>query len=178
MKDLTIKIAHSPADQALCREVRREVFIEEQGVPASIEIDEYEDKADHFLALLGGKPVGAGRMRIKKSYAKFERIATLKVLRGTGIGRQIMELMQKHARRSYPEYLPAMHAQQEAVGFYEKLGWIAVGDTFYEANIPHRVLILPPEDQSVIKRLRLWQDSEVREDIKAYLRTLGSSATS
>ncbi len=171
MNDLTVKVAANPEDQSLCREVRRQVFIEEQGVPASIEIDEYEDKADHFLALFDGKPVGAGRMRIKKSYAKFERIAALKEVRGTGVGRKIMELMQVHARQYYPEYLPAMHAQQDAVGFYQRLGWVAVGGTFYEADIPHRVLILPPEDSSTIQRLRLWQDSEVREDIKTYLRT-------
>ena len=30
-----------------------------------------------------------------------------------------------------------LHAQESAIGFYEKLGYDAVGERFIEADIPH-----------------------------------------
>ena len=157
---------------ALCREVRRQVFIEEQGVPVATEIDGHENESIHFLAMIEKKPVGAGRLRLKKSYVKFERIATLKDHRGQGIGRILMEKMLSYALQRFPNYLPAMHAQESAVGFYVKLGWVPIGAEFPEANIPHRVLIYPPRNLEVIQQLKIWNDPHCREDIRAHLRTI------
>lgn len=171
-KDSKINVlsANEPKLLELVMRIRREVFIDEQGVPEEIEVDEYEEQSHHFLATVDGAPAGAGRMRTKKSYAKFERIATLQEFRGAGVGRAIMEFMQSFAREKYPQYLPAMHAQRDAIGFYLKLGWVEVGEVFYEADIPHRVLILPPQEKTQIKQLLLWNDPEVRPDIKDYLK--------
>jgi predicted GNAT family N-acyltransferase len=149
VKSLQVKLATTKEEYLWCREIRRTVFIEEQGVPESIEIDEFENGSKHFLVLLDGQPVGAGRFRLKKFYAKFERIATLKSHRGLGIGRKLMETMQAHSSQFYPNFLPAMHAQKSAVNFYLKLGWVAVGEEFFEANIPHQILIYP---QEILKR--------------------------
>jgi predicted GNAT family N-acyltransferase len=121
---------------------------------------------------LDGKPVGTGRLRLKKSYAKFERIATLKNLRGAGIGRSLMDFMEAYALEKHPLYLRAMHAQAEAVGFYLKLDWVAIGEAFIEADIEHRVLIKPPPSKIEIQKLLLWKDPEVRDDIKDYLKSL------
>ena len=63
-----------------------------------------------------------------------------------------------------------MHAQEEAVAFYEKIGWSPVGGTFYEANIPHRVMIDPPKELAAIERLLLWEDPDVAENIKEFLK--------
>ncbi|MFE3729634.1 GNAT family N-acetyltransferase [Nocardia sp. NPDC059154] len=41
--------------------VRMKVFVDEQGVPADIEIDELDETADHFLARLDGRPAGADK---------------------------------------------------------------------------------------------------------------------
>lgn len=172
MQELSVAVAKTPEQRAAAMGIRRQVFIEEQGVPRALEVDDYEDQSEHFLCLAGGVPVGAGRLRLKKSYAKFERIATLKEWRGRGIGRKIMEFMQEHASRNYPRYLPAMHAQGNAVGFYEKLGWIAVGETFKEADIPHRIMVFPPAGRSGVEGLLAWSDPEARQDIRDLLRRL------
>lgn len=172
MKKVEITRVTSPTDYEACLQVRRRVFIEEQGVPASIEIDEFEKEAQHFLARIDTVPVGAGRLRKKKSYAKFERIATLGSHRGYGVGREIMRAMQNFAADRLPEYLPAMHAQNTAIGFYEKLGWIAIGEEFLEADIAHRVLILPPAEPEKIEALKIWHDAESRDDIRDFLKTL------
>jgi predicted GNAT family N-acyltransferase len=143
MAQIEVLIVASESDYAKCLDIRRKVFIEEQNVPEDIEIDEFEQEAVHFLALVDGIPLGTGRLRLKKQYVKFERIATLKEARGSGVGKELMRIMQDYAHAHYPAYVPAMHAQTSAVGFYEKLGWQARGDIFYEAEIPHRLLLLP-----------------------------------
>ena len=43
--------------------VRRKVFVEEQGVPLSLELDELDKTADHFVVYTENTPIGAGRIR-------------------------------------------------------------------------------------------------------------------
>ena len=51
-------------DIATCRELRRIVFIEEQGFAEAVEVDDRDDEAIHLLAQLGGKAVGSARLLI------------------------------------------------------------------------------------------------------------------
>ena len=140
-------------DYQACLKIRRQVFIEGQQVPEEIEIDAYEKQAVHFLAFYEDKPVATGRFRIKKGFLKFERIATLPEFRGKGIARALMLEMQKVGTERYPNYLPAMHAQAEVIPFYEKLGWVVVGERFVEADIQHQAMVLLPPNLSQLKCL-------------------------
>lgn len=147
----TIKIeSTSSPDYQCCLEIRKTVFVEEQGVPAEIEIDQYELHCIHFLTFVDSIPVGTGRLRIKDSIIKFERIATLKSFRGKGVGKQLMEVMLNYAKEHYGHLKPYMHSQLEAVGFYEKLGWISVGEIFYEANIPHLAMVNMKSNKEIV----------------------------
>lgn len=132
-----IFVVSTDADYQQSLEIRREVFVSEQGVPAELEVDEFEQSSVHFLCRLGDVAVATGRLRRKDSYCKFERIATLAAYRGHGYGILLMQFMQDYARAHYPELAPYMHAQTPAVGFYEKLGWRKTGAEFYEAGISH-----------------------------------------
>lgn len=123
-------------------EIRRKVFIEEQSVPEVMEIDQYERECEYFLTFLS-EAVSTGRLRVKPPHIKFERIATLKEFRGRGAGRELLTAMQDFAKHNYPSLIPYMHSQLEAVDFYQKLGWIPLGEIFYEASIPHRAMTLP-----------------------------------
>lgn len=122
--------------------IRKEVFIKEQNVPEEIEIDEFECHSHHFLLTKAAVPVACGRMRLKSSYIKFERIASLKSFRGMGLGKMLMEKMQEFARLNYPELTPYMHSQVDSIAFYEKLGWTKQGEIFFEAGIPHLAMTL------------------------------------
>lgn len=144
---LTIEIATTPNQYQKCLALRREIFILEQNVPESIEVDQYETTATHFLAELDQTPVATGRLRIKNDWIKFERIATSKKHRGSGIGRSLMLYMQEYASKHFSNLTPAMHAQLDAVPFYEKLGWIPQGEIFFEASIPHKLLFLPKSNR-------------------------------
>ncbi len=123
-----------------CMEIRRTVFIQEQNVPESEEIDDHDilndDVADHFLFLKNGCPVGTVRC-LKKGggVLKVGRVAVLKEARGGGIGREMMALTEK----TYPEIVVfALDAQEHAIPFYEKCGYVASGEIFLDAGIRHR----------------------------------------
>lgn len=120
-------------------DVRIEVFVEEQGVPAEIERDEYEAESEHFVAYDDGptpKAVGTTRLRGKDGLAKIERVAVLESARGRGWGERLMDAAEARAReRGFDEAL--LHAQSQVESFYERLGYETVGDEFEEAGIPH-----------------------------------------
>lgn len=170
MKNVFCRLVTTAADHEKCLAIRRQVFIEEQKIPAEIEVDSYETLSSHFLVTSEGQPVATGRLRTKGHFVKFERIASLKSVRGMGTGRVLINGMIDHAIEHYPEYLPAMHAQNSAYGFYEKTGWVPVGAEFMEAGIPHKTMIYPPRDIIRINKLLLWNDPTASEDIKATLR--------
>ena len=57
-------------------------------------------------------------------------------LQGKGIGASMMNFAELVARdKGFRKLI--MHARKTAVGFYEKLGYKAVGDEFIEVTIPH-----------------------------------------
>lgn len=119
--------------------VRRAVFIEEQRVPEELEWDEHDAHAIHALAsTAAGTPIGTGRLL---SDGRIGRMAVLGPFRGRGVGSAILRLLLEAAReRGYPEV--RLHAQTHALRFYAKYGFVAEGDEFIEAGIPHREMVL------------------------------------
>ena len=115
--------------------IRVEVFVDEQQVDPEIELDEFEDTATHVLALKAGQPVATARWRETDEGIKLERFAVLKTVRGQGIGRELVRFILRYIE---PGSLVYLNSQVAAMGFYEKLGFVAEGDIFYEADIPHR----------------------------------------
>jgi predicted GNAT family N-acyltransferase len=146
MSQPVCKLTTTEIEYQQCLAIRRLVFIEEQSVPKEIEIDEYESIANHFLVTIDNQPVATGRLRPKDQLIKFERIASIPTVRGLGAGKVLMNYMLEYALKNYSDYLPAMHAQKSAYGFYEKLGWIPVGEEFTEADIQHQMMIHPSQN--------------------------------
>ena len=121
------------ADRRTLERIRREVFVREQGIPESAEWDPEDATSVHVLATLNRDPVGTGRLN---RAGKIGRIAVLAGLRGRGIGTQILRRLLDEARRLGIRE-PCLHAQVQAVPFYEKLGFARKGGEFDEAGIPH-----------------------------------------
>ena len=122
------------ADLPSLRELRREVFIVEQGVPEAEEWDDADPVSIHLLATLNREPVGTGRL---DPTGKIGRIAVQAGMRGQGVGATILRLLvQEACRQGIRE--PWLHAQLQAVPFYEKQGFRGEGEVFDEAGIPHR----------------------------------------
>ena len=137
VEGLVIVAIGTPGQMKAAHEIRRRVFIEEQNVPEEIELDEDDAHAFHALATLDGKPVGCGRFVEYGDHVKIGRMAVLANLRTSGIGREILEFLMREAReRGYRRAV--LHAQLGAEGFYLKNGYLAIGEVFEEAGIPHR----------------------------------------
>jgi predicted GNAT family N-acyltransferase len=126
----------APEDRAAAYAIRRAVFVEEQGVPPEIERDDLDELAEHALAVLDGRPVGAGRLVARGRTAVIGRMAVLDDARGTGIGAGLLDLLEEVAR-SLGCTEVELHAQLTARGFYGRLGYTAHGEVYQEAGIAH-----------------------------------------
>lgn len=129
--------------------VRFRVFVEEQRVPVEEEIDHYDDRPGerddvvHVLAHVGGIPVGTARLLLDHAepYPHIGRVSVLAEMRGSGVGRRLMEVLHEEARnRSHRGVTLA--AQLHAIPFYERLGYLARGEVFLDAGIEHREMDL------------------------------------
>jgi len=122
--------------------VRKEVFVREQGISAELERDEYDDGPErcvHFL-LTDDEGVAIGTARMKPfdgKSAKLQRIAVLPLWRGRGLGRLLVDAMERQAARGGYRYA-VLDAQVAAAAFYGKLGYEIISDKpFDDAGIEH-----------------------------------------
>jgi predicted GNAT family N-acyltransferase len=117
--------------------IRLAVFVEEQGVPREIEMDEFDAQCIHALAFEDGTAVGTGRLLPD---GHIGRMAILKPWRGRGIGSAILHrLIEAARRRGDREVL--LSAQVHAVGFYRAHGFAPEGEVYEEAGIAHQAMI-------------------------------------
>jgi predicted GNAT family N-acyltransferase len=119
--------------------IRKEVFIIEQQVPINEEYDELDKTAVQFIVYDRDKAVGAARFRIVNQKGKVERVCVLKDYRKKGVGKLMMDAIEQYVKRQglTLEKL-VLSAQLTALPFYEKLGYIAYGDIYLDANIEHK----------------------------------------
>jgi predicted GNAT family N-acyltransferase len=122
--------------------IREKVFIQEQGVPEDMELDEHDPSAKHVLAYQDDLCVGTGRLVGLDSHcAQIGRMAVLSTFRNRGIGKAILSRLIALAKAEGVLTL-MLHSQVSAIPFYAKLGFISQGPIYDEAGIPHRNMIL------------------------------------
>jgi predicted GNAT family N-acyltransferase len=122
--------------------IRTTVFVQEQHVSAADEWDGLDEQAIHFLALsAGGEAIGCARLLHETSgqhnLYHIGRVAILKSFRNQGIGHQLMQFVIAYCKKTAPANTIYLHAQTERRHFYETLGFIAEGNVFMDAGIPH-----------------------------------------
>ena len=128
-------------DIALCRRLRRVVFIEEQGVPEAEEVDDQDEAAIHLLATDEGRALGSARLLILGETGKIGRVCVLAEARGRGIGAALIRAAVE-TFRGLGLRQAKLGAQAHALGFYAALGFEAVGEVYQDAGIAHRDMIL------------------------------------
>jgi predicted GNAT family N-acyltransferase len=139
--DFTILQAIWPKDMPSLQAVREPVFVQEQGVPLEMEWDDDDTMAYHLLAIDGEQnPIGTARLL---GNGQIGRMAVLPEWRGRGVGRALLQGLLSHAEATGIENL-FLHAQTDAEAFYRKAGFTPQGEIFYEADIPHRKMVLGP----------------------------------
>ena len=136
--DYRLRLAHWPRDKDALKQVREAVFVREQRVPVELEWDGLDDQCLHMLAEdPQGNPIGTGRLLPD---GHIGRMAVLKEWRGRGVGAALLRaLMEEGEKRGFREL--ALAAQVQAMSFYEKAGFVAEGEVFDEAGIPHRNMV-------------------------------------
>ncbi|MCF1597555.1 GNAT family N-acetyltransferase [Streptomyces muensis] len=145
-----VRVAGDPADREACFAVRKEVFVVEQGVPQEIEYDAYDAEAVHVLAVRAdGLPLGTGRLLYGEAAAakvggdltvgSLGRLAVTQAARGLGVGAALVRAIEDAARARGLAAVD-LHAQTHALGFYERLGYVAYGPEFPDAGIAHRAM--------------------------------------
>jgi predicted GNAT family N-acyltransferase len=140
---LTVRLAESEADVDTCLRLRWTVFVEEQGVPPSFEVDEHDASgAVHALALRNGVPCGTGRFVLARGVARIGRMAVIDDARGMGAGSALLRFLEEEARkRGARDFV--LSAQVGARRFYERHGYVARGAEFEDAGIQHIEMTRP-----------------------------------
>jgi len=118
--------------------IRHAVFVEEQGVPLAMEHDAADATAVHALAVNRlGLPLATGRLLSPaQGDARIGRMAVIQALRGSGVGRGVLDALLQAARgRGHSQV--TLHAQESAAAFYRRAGFNPTGAPFEEAGITH-----------------------------------------
>jgi YbgC/YbaW family acyl-CoA thioester hydrolase len=119
--------------------IRSAVFVQEQGIPVDREWDDADgEDCVHAVAYNRfGVPLATGRMlEHVPGVAKIGRMAVSQTMRGSGVGRAVLDALMVAAReRGYREAV--LHAQTSAAPFYIRAGFSTRGPMFEEVGIPH-----------------------------------------
>jgi predicted GNAT family N-acyltransferase len=141
-----VNLIANAEDLDLAHRIRFEVFVEEQHVPATDELDAYEAECRHFLARdEAGVPCGTARWRRTPLGIKLERFAVIRSHRGRGVGSALMRTVMSDiaAQPGTEGRLLYLHAQLDAMPLYSKFGFVPTGPMFEECAIRHYKMILP-----------------------------------
>jgi predicted GNAT family N-acyltransferase len=121
--------------------IRLRVFVDEQGVPLDLEIDEH-DRTDagavHALVRDGDATIATGRFfALDPSCVQIGRMAVVRDRRGLGAGACLLDaLILEARRRGFGR--ARLDAQTHAAEFYRKAGFRDDGEPLWDAGILHQ----------------------------------------
>jgi predicted GNAT family N-acyltransferase len=116
--------------------LRHAVFVGEQGVPESLEVDRHDGDATHLVAVDGATVVGTVRLVHSGDTVKLGRLAVAPTARRRGLARALLEASEVWAREQGAARI-VLSAQTYARGLYAAAGYRASGPTYAEAGIEH-----------------------------------------
>lgn len=137
MGKLVYKLVTSERELKEAFEVRKKVFVEEQGISEHLELDGHDSEALHTVVKDGKRVIGTARVLfLTNNQAKLERMAILKPFRRQGVGRGIISFLNEELRNRQIVQI-VLHAQYPVVAFYKSCGFLESGSPFFEAGIKH-----------------------------------------
>ena len=136
-----VRLVGTEKELAAALELRRQVFVVEQGVPPEVERDEHDATAAHAIAVQDGNVVATGRMVfVSPAEARIGRMAVAGPFRRRGIGSRVLSCLEDHARGQGKARI-LLHAQLPVFGFYVGHGYVSQGGEFLEAGIRHITMV-------------------------------------
>lgn len=143
---MTIQWYHKSFDLLSTQELyalfalRMEVFVVEQNCPYQ-DADGKDLKSSHVFGVNDkGEVVACSRIvapGVSYSEVSIGRVATSLSVRGTGVGRELMHNSILAIEEKYGSVAIRISAQSYLKLFYESLGFVKVGEEYFEDNIPH-----------------------------------------
>lgn len=138
LADVVVAGADWSRDASGIARIRRTVFIQEQGVPESLEWEERDSACDWFVARHEDEIVGVARLTPE---GRIGRMAVLPAWRGRGVGSALLGAALTRARvRDLGGVV--LSAQVQAIPFYTRFGFVVEGPEYLDADIPHRTMRL------------------------------------
>ena len=137
MSKFSYKLVTSDDELPEAFEVRKQVFVREQGISEDLVFDGHDREALHIVVEDGERVIGSARVQLlADNQAKLERMAVLKRYRHKGIGREILLFLDTVWKDKQVQQV-IIHAQLEVVPFYKLCGFDELGLPFWEADIKH-----------------------------------------
>jgi predicted GNAT family N-acyltransferase len=131
-----VREARDAPERAAALALRERVYVAEQGVPLSEELDGRDEEAVHLVAVSGDQVVGTCRLLVAGDTVRLGRMAVAPEFRGRGVGASLLAESEMVSGRLGARRI-ALHAQTHALGLYEKAGYAPLGEPFMEAGIEH-----------------------------------------
>ncbi|MBR6562853.1 MAG: GNAT family N-acetyltransferase [Clostridia bacterium] len=120
-------------------DIRNEVFVKEQGFKE--EFDTADKTAIHLVGFENDRSVATSRViRLNDTDYIIGRIAVRRAYRKLGYGAEIVYAAEEHVR-SLGGKTVYIHSQEQASGFYERIGYTRTGETDFEEGCPHVMMI-------------------------------------
>jgi ElaA protein len=128
--------------------LRQEVFIVEQNCPY-LDADGRDQDSWHLLGRdATGRLVVYTRLLPRglayEAYASIGRVVNSPSVRGTGVGKVLMQRSIEMCRYLFENQPIKIGAQSYLLRFYEGLGFRSTGEEYLEDGIPHTKMVLTP----------------------------------
>lgn len=126
--------------------LRSEVFVVEQNC-VFLDLDDKDQHCYHLLLYAGDLLAAYSRLvppGLSWAEPSIGRVVTAPALRGTGLGRKIMELSIQHCYTLFGPAAIRIGAQCYALGFYQSLGFVQDGEIYDEDGIDHVEMVKKP----------------------------------
>jgi len=134
---MDMKIAKTQDDLNACMDLRRAVFVIEQGFSEDSEFDEIDQTCTHILLHDGDTPIGTARIFRVNGTGKIGRICVAKSHRGRKLGQALVQFALDEFAKD-PQLTQAyLSAQTYALPFYQSLGFESQGDEYPDEHVPH-----------------------------------------
>lgn len=135
MENLKTFVADWHAHKSMLQQLRQIVFVDEQCVAREDEWDNWDEQATHFLSTENhDTPIATARLLPN---GQIGRMAVAKTHRGRGIGAHLLLFVLRWAKDHHYQHL-FLHAQKNAIGFYQQLGFVTTSEPYLEAGIVHQ----------------------------------------
>ncbi|MDN3702658.1 GNAT family N-acetyltransferase [Vibrio artabrorum] len=120
---MKVIVGNNPELILKAQSIRHQVFVVEQQIPQTLDLDGLDLKSHHVLVTDADNLVATARLYIDDNgHAIMARVAVLQAYRGLGIASKVVSTVLEHARQQCAKVIE-IHAHQYLRHYYERFGF-------------------------------------------------------